>query len=48
MKNLVKKSNVINNVNAFGKFQNYELNIKQLKDVKGGEDIIVIEDVVGG
>jgi len=47
MKNLVKKSNVVNNVNAFAKFQQVTVQKSQMKQVKGGEDIIIVEEIAG-
>ena len=39
MKNLLKN----NNVNAFAQFQNAEIKKSTLKEIKGGEDVIIVE-----
>lgn len=44
MKNLAKKTNG-QNTQTTATFANMKMDVKTLKQVKGGDDIIIVEDV---
>ena len=47
MKNLVRKSNE-NNSQKLNAFLNFQLDTKTSKQVKGGEDVIITEELIEG